>query len=97
MLSLKHIFHLCNSFILICIYVHFSTFHKYLFLHTYLKYCLSFLLAWKISLLSSRRSPSTGGKGKEGILLRRRAAFPLTRRTENLWNHVAHRFILLLP
>ena len=31
-------------------------------------------------------SPSSSGRGKDGILFRRRAAFPLTSRTPNRWN-----------
>ena len=32
------------------------------------------------------RSPSTSGRGKEGILFRSRAAFPFTSMTPNRWN-----------
>ena len=31
-------------------------------------------------------SPSSSGRGKEGILFKRRAAFPLTNSTPNRWN-----------
>ena len=69
-------------------YLHFCTFPPQIYVFTHLpKVFLQFLcrLAWKISLISSGRSPSTGGEEKEGFLLRRRAAFPLKRRTESLW------------
>ena len=34
-------------------------------------------------------TPSSWGSGKEGILFRRRAAFPLTRRTASFWKRWA--------
>ena len=37
-------------------------------------------------MVRSYKSPSSSGRGKEGILLRRRAAFPLTSNTPNRWN-----------